>query len=188
MNNPFTQKEILVIVTAVLADVLGVEANEIAEGNAIANDLGADSLDFVEMNATLEKRLNLSLAKKGALEHANKMSGQPDLFYSNKSGLTSDGVALLEGSLSHYTQLKDGMKMYDIFNLSTVQNVANFCHAIFNYLPTVCPECGHAEARLSVTGKAVCSACSAVLRPLHGDEAEALNIKRYLQEKCLTAA
>lgn len=188
MNNPFAYSEILAIVTDVLANVLGISKDEITEDSAIANDLGADSLDFIDMNATLEKRLNLSLAKKGALEHAGKISGQPELFYNNKTGLTNEGVALLNRSLSQYTQVQAGMTVHDIFHVATVKNIASFCHGLFNYLPNACPECGHQEAKVSTAGKVVCGACSVTLRPSHGDEAEALNITRYLEEKSLHAA
>lgn len=188
MNNPFARGEILTIVSDVLANVLGLPKDEILEDSAIADDLGADSLDFVELNSTLEKRLNLSLPKKSVLDQANKISGQPDLFYISKAGLTSEGVALLEHSMSQYTQLKSGGMAYDIFNVTAVKNVANLCHALFDYLPSVCPECGHHEAKLSAAGKVVCGACSVALRPLQGDEAQALSIAQYLKERALTTA
>ena len=186
MNNPFTHSEILDIVSGVLASVLGLTTNEIDENSAIADDLGADSLDFVELNATLEKRLNLSLPKKSVLEQAGKISGQLDLFH-NKQGLTAEGVALLKDSLSQYAQLNTGMTVHDIFNVTTVKNVANLCHGLFNYLPISCPECGHQEATLSAAGKAVCGSCSAALRPRHGDEAQAMSTAQYLEEKSLKA-
>lgn len=188
MNNPFTHEEMLAIVTDVLANVLGLATDDISEDSAIADDLGADSLDFVDLNATLEKRLNLALAKKGALDHAEKIAGRQDLFYNTRTGLTEEGVALLRNSLSRYTQLEAGMTVHDIFNVTTVKNVANLCHALFDYLPPSCPDCGHAEATISAAGKVVCSACSGALRPLHGDEAQVLSISRYLEEKSLKAA
>ncbi|HEY0844125.1 MAG TPA: phosphopantetheine-binding protein [Noviherbaspirillum sp.] len=188
MNNPFTPAEMVTTVTDVLATVLGLTPEEISEDSAIADDLGADSLDFVDLNATLEKRLNIALAKKGALGHAEKISGRQDLFYNAKTGLTAEGVELLKNSLSQYTQLQTGMTVHDIFNLTTVKNVANLCHALFDYLPSACPECGHQEAKLSAAGKVVCGGCSAGLRPVHGDEAQVLSISQYLQEKSLKAA
>lgn len=187
MNNPFSHAEILDIVSGVLANVLGLAPDDIDVNSAIADDLGADSLDFVEMNATLEKRLNLSLPKKSTLEQAGRLVGQADLFY-NKQGLTPEGVDLLRHSLSQYVHLKPGMTMHDIFNATTVMNVANLCHALLNHLPAACPECGHQEARLSAAGKAVCGACSAPLRPRHGDEADVLISTSYLEEKSLKTA
>jgi ribosomal protein S27E len=73
------------------------------------------------------------------------------------------------------------MTVHDVFNMTTVGNITSLCLNLFNYLPDTCPECGHAEAVLSAAGKTVCGSCSATLRPLQGDEADELHIKRYLE-------
>lgn len=187
MKNPFTPSEIQIAVTSVLSGVLGIKQDEIDGNSAIVDDLGADSLDFVELNSSLEKKLNLSLPKKGTLYQAGKINGQPEQFYDNKRGLTEDGLALLENSLSKYKQLAVGMTMHDIFNATTVNNLANLCHGLLNFLPAVCPECGHGEAKVSAAGKVVCAACSVALRPLHGDDADSLCVTGYLAKELVKA-
>lgn len=181
MKNPMTHEYFLTEITQMLADVLGLEPDEIAPESEMVNDLGAESLDFVEFNANLEKRFNFALPKKGALLQAGKISGSPELFYSAKTGLTPDGVELLKHSLSHYTHLKAGVTISTIFNSTRVVNIASLCHSIFtHYLPGSCPDCGHTHARLSPQGKLVCDQCSTPVRPLHGDEAEEQGLRKYL--------
>ena len=180
MKNPYIQNEVLAVVTNILAGILGVEQDEITAESKIVDDLGADSLDYIELNTNLEKQLNLSLPKKGTLVQADKISATPELFYSNKSGLTDKGLALLENSLSGYKQLAVGMTLYDIFNLTTVNNLANLCHGLFNHLPETCPECGHNAAKISAARKVICERCSVALRPVEGNEAEERHVKAYL--------
>ena len=180
MENPFPNSKILQLVKDTLSRVLGIPASEIRDDNSMVNELGAESLDFVELNSLIEKTLNLTLPTKSVLDHAGKISGHPERFYSNKQGLTDEGVSLLEHSPYRYQKIVAGTNAYDIFNASAVQNLANMCHAILNHLPSACPDCGHHAAMISSAGKPICAACSATLHPLHGDEVLALSVSRYL--------
>jgi acyl carrier protein len=188
MNNPYTAADMHTIVNGVLAGVLGVDKADIRVDSAIVDDFGADSLDFVEFNTTLEKKLNMSMPKKGPLSQAGKATGTPELFYSGRTGLTPEGVDLLKNSLSQYTQLKTGMTVHDVFNQTTVGNISSLCLNLFNHLPDACPECGHGEAVVSAAGKVVCGSCSASLRPLQGDEADERHIGQYLATNALQSA
>ena len=188
MNNPYTKEGMQSIVNGVLSGVLGVDKGDIAVDSAIVDDFGADSLDFVEFNTTLEKKLNMSMPKKGPLSQAGKATGTPELFYSSRTGLTEEGVELLRNSLSQYTQLTTGMTVHDVFNMTTVGNIASLCYNLFNHLPASCPECGHGEAVISAAGKVVCGSCSATVRPLQGDEADERHIRQYLETSVAQAA
>ena len=45
-----------------------------------------------------------------------------------------------------------------------------------------CPECGHTQANIGTNGKAVCGSCASILKPLSGDEAMSLDIRRIIHE------
>jgi acyl carrier protein len=173
MKSPINYEYLLAEITQMLADVLGVEADEISPRSRLVNDLGAESLDFVEFNANIEKRFNLTLPKKSALQCVNKIHDTPALFYGAQTGLTAEGVELLENCLSHYTHLHAGMSTTEIFSETRVENIANLCFSLFNeFLPKVCPSCGHSSASISPQGKLLCDDCFSPVRPLNGDEAE----------------
>ena len=53
--------EIAQKVTQIIIDKLGVEESEIADGASFTNDLGADSLDTVELIMEFEKEFNISI-------------------------------------------------------------------------------------------------------------------------------
>lgn len=48
-------------VTAIIVDKLGVDASEVNEGASFTNDLGADSLDTVELIMEFEKEFNIAI-------------------------------------------------------------------------------------------------------------------------------
>ena len=54
-------KEIVEKVKAIIVDKLGVEPSEVTETANFTNDLGADSLDTVELMMEFEKTFNLSI-------------------------------------------------------------------------------------------------------------------------------
>lgn len=48
-------------VIAIIVDKLGVEEKEVTEGASFTNDLGADSLDTVELIMEFEKEFNIAI-------------------------------------------------------------------------------------------------------------------------------
>lgn len=53
-------------VTNIIVDKLGVEASEVTPEASFANDLGADSLDTVELIMEFEKEFNISIPDEAA--------------------------------------------------------------------------------------------------------------------------
>ena len=53
-------------ITEIIVDKLGVEQNEVTPEASFANDLGADSLDTVELIMEFEKVFNLSIPDEAA--------------------------------------------------------------------------------------------------------------------------
>ena len=53
-------------VNAIIVDKLGVEESEISAGASFTNDLGADSLDTVELIMEFEKEFNIAIPDEQA--------------------------------------------------------------------------------------------------------------------------
>lgn len=58
--------EIAEKVNAIIVDKLGVESSEVTKEASFANDLGADSLDTVELIMEFEKEFNISIPDEAA--------------------------------------------------------------------------------------------------------------------------
>ena len=53
-------------VTSIIVDKLGVDAGEVTSGASFINDLGADSLDTVELIMEFEKEFDISIPDEDA--------------------------------------------------------------------------------------------------------------------------
>ena len=53
-------------VVGIIVDKLGVEESEVTDAASFANDLGADSLDTVELIMEFEKEFNISIPDEAA--------------------------------------------------------------------------------------------------------------------------
>jgi acyl carrier protein len=53
-------------VIGIIVDKLGVEESEVTDAASFANDLGADSLDTVELIMEFEKEFNISIPDEAA--------------------------------------------------------------------------------------------------------------------------
>lgn len=71
-------------VTAIIVDKLGVDASEVTPEASFTNDLGADSLDTVELIMEFEKEFNIAIPD----DQAEKIStvGQAIEYISNNLG------------------------------------------------------------------------------------------------------
>ena len=57
----FKMSEITTKVKSIIVDKLGVDANEVNNDSSFTNDLGADSLDTVELIMEFEKEFNIAI-------------------------------------------------------------------------------------------------------------------------------
>lgn len=170
MNNPLDLESVITSTREILAQLLVMDANEIEDDSSIVEDLGADSLDIVDLSFQLGRQYGCTLPKTSVLDHAVEAFGDISEFVA-EGRLTAAGKALLENSLSAYApnQLTVGMRPAEVFAATTVRNWAQQCCNVFNYLPETCPDCGGHAAVLNDRQQVVCGACSARLAPLDGD-------------------
>jgi acyl carrier protein len=177
VNNPFAEADLIAVVQRTLVSVLGCTPDEVAADVAIANDLDADSLDFVELRFNLEKQLGIVLPQKSVLDHLVVVLGDESQVYAN-GGLTELAAHTLRESFFNYSsdQVSAGMLPHEVMGCATVRNWANLCKGILDGLPARCADCGQDQAEVSPSGKPVCAACGAPQKARTGDDAVAASI------------
>ena len=65
-QNHLSMSDIATRVKAIIVDKLGVDENEVTAEASFTNDLGADSLDTVELIMEFEKEFNLAIPDEAA--------------------------------------------------------------------------------------------------------------------------
>src|SRR5271170_4226584 len=104
-----TKDEIYTKVQAVLVDCLGVDADEVTPTASLREDLGAESIDFLDISFRLEKTFTTDPANPFKIPRGELFpeSFDPSLLAENK--LTDSGLAEVHRRLPHadLTQLKE---------------------------------------------------------------------------------
>jgi acyl carrier protein len=106
-----------------LVDALGVDAEEVVEGATLTDDLGAESIDFLDIVFRLEKTFGIKIPR-GDLFPDNLLSS-PE--YVQDGRLTENGMAMLKEKLPYadFSRLKD-QNVADLPNLFTVGMIVNY--------------------------------------------------------------
>lgn len=116
-------------VREIIADVLVIDESEIAQDSRLIADLGAESIDFLDLVFQLEKEYSIKIPR-GQLEKNARGDLAEDEF--EKGGvLTTDGMQALKNYLSEVPEahFKANMKVNEIPMLFTVET---FCKLIVN--------------------------------------------------------
>lgn len=121
-----SRDEILEQVTEVLVDALGVDDDEVTLQATLMGDLGAESIDFLDVVFRLEKAFDIKIARE-ELFPADALMNDADLIGDDQK-LTDKGMALLKEKMAH-TDLTEFEKNPDINKLGdlfTVGSIVNF--------------------------------------------------------------
>ncbi len=118
-----TRQEILENVKETLVDALGVDEDEVTEDATLTSDLGAESIDFLDIVFRLEKTFDIKIPR-GEL-FPEDILNNPDYVANGK--MTEEGLAKLKSSMPHadFSEFEadpDVNKMPELFTVRTIIN------------------------------------------------------------------
>jgi acyl carrier protein len=113
-----TQDEIFEKVQATLVDALGVEEDDVTRGATLQGDLGAESIDFLDIVFRLERNFGIKIPR-GELFPENVVS-DPEMIHNGK--LTTKGLDELKSrmpyaDLSEFADDPDVEKIGDLYTV-----------------------------------------------------------------------
>ena len=120
-----TEAEVLAGVRACVAQALGVPAEEIQPQQRLTGDLGADSLDLLDLTFQLEKRFQVKISPRDIEKRGRaKLNGQP---WDVDGVLTSGALAEVRAALPEVPaeELPDGLKTDALPRAFRVQTFVN---------------------------------------------------------------
>src|SRR5438067_13752610 len=118
-----SREEIYTKVQTVLVDALGVDEDEVKPDAIIKDDLGAESIDFLDISFRLEKAFGIKIGKG---EMMPDMQADPTLV---KDGVvTPAGIALLKEKMrsNNFPEFEKDPKLDHMSKLFTVDTIVNF--------------------------------------------------------------
>ena len=118
---PMTEDEVFEKVKETLVDALGVDEEEVTAEATLTGDLGAESIDFLDIVFRLEKTFNIKIPR-GEL-FPDGIFNNPEFVKDGK--LTASGLAQLKTSMPHvdfteFEQDPDINKMASLFKVQTI--------------------------------------------------------------------
>jgi len=123
----FSREEIMVKVREALVDALGVDEDEVLPGARIGADLGAESIDYLDIVFRLEKAFNIKIPR-GDLFPDNILTSEE--FVQNKK-LTEKGLAELKARMpfADLKKFEQNPNVDDIADLFTVNMIVSYVEA-----------------------------------------------------------
>jgi len=119
-----SRDEIYGEVKEVLVDALGLDDDEVTESATLMGDLGAESIDFLDIVFRLEKSFGIKIPRE-ELFPAESLMNNPE--YVSNGKLTDRGMAELKAKMPHtdvlaFQEDPDINKMPDLFTVAAVVN------------------------------------------------------------------
>ncbi|MFA5251865.1 MAG: acyl carrier protein [Phycisphaerae bacterium] len=119
-----SRDEIFQEVQEVLVDALGVDNDEVTAGATLMGDLGAESIDFLDIVFRLEKAFGIKIQRE-ELFPAESLMSNPQFISNGK--LTGAGLAELREKMPHtdittFENDPDINKLGDLFTVGAIVN------------------------------------------------------------------
>lgn len=116
--------EILATVTEVMVDALGVDPEDVTGEASLVADLGAESIDFLDIIFRLEKAFNVKVPREELFPE--NLTGNPNFV---KDGvLTPEGVATLKAKMPYadMSKFEADPKVSSLVDLFTVGMIVRY--------------------------------------------------------------
>ncbi|MEL6741549.1 MAG: acyl carrier protein [Planctomycetota bacterium] len=120
-----TREEILSNVREVLVDALAVDDEDVTEDATLIGDLGAESIDMLDISFKLEQAFDFKI-EQGELFPEN-VAQDPE--YVQEGKVTDKGLAELKAKMPHvdFTKLEADRSVTKVADILTVGTLVNFC-------------------------------------------------------------
>lgn len=121
-----TRDEIQTKVTKVLVDALGVDEDEVTPTAVIRDDLGAESIDFLDIMFRLEKEFGIKIPKGEMMP--DNLATNPEFVQNGK--LTPAGLEIIRTNMPHaaaeFEAFKANPELESMSKLFTVNSIVNY--------------------------------------------------------------
>lgn len=122
--------EVFEKVQTVLEDALGVDPDEVTPEATLGPDLGAESIDFLDISFRLEKEFGIKI-DQSELTPSDVLN---DAKYVQDGKLTDEGIAELKAKMPHadLTELDKSRSVEDFGKVFTVDAIVKFVETKLN--------------------------------------------------------
>ncbi len=118
------RNEIFEKIKEVLVDALGVDDEDVTEAARLQADLGAESIDYLDISFKLEQAFGIKIGQGELFPDGSAQNAG----FVKDGKITAEGVALLKGKLPHvdFSQWEKDPQISKVGHLFTVGVLVNF--------------------------------------------------------------
>ncbi len=143
--NSYSDGEILAKVEEIIADILATESNGISANSSLIDDLGMESIDFLDLAIRLEETFDVFVPRRPPLQRMTAVFGREKLAQEGK--LTQLSARLLKLALPEVDQgrIYEGMMEEEVPSLMTPHTYVNVVKQgleLAHWQPKECQKCG----------------------------------------------
>ncbi len=143
--NSYSEEKILAQVKEIIEDILQVATDGISANSSLIDDLGMESIDFLDLDIRLEETFNIFVPRRPPLQRMAAAFGRGKLVQEGK--ITQIGVKLLKLVLPEVDQnrIYEGIAEGDVLSLITPQTYVNIVKRgleLARWQPEQCQKCG----------------------------------------------
>jgi acyl carrier protein len=173
------ESEVLERFAAIVASSLRIDRARVTP-DAYLSDLGAESLDLLEISMAIEDDFGVQMPQKDILNVAQEVCGQDVLVQEGR--LTEEGVRFLQRrTLDGEGSFTAGMPVSEVYrSFQRVGTWVRMIHGLLPHLATSCPSCGAALGK-AVAGRQTCSSCAAHVDLPAGDDLNRRWVEEYFR-------
>jgi acyl carrier protein len=126
-----TREQILQEIQGVLVDALGVDDDEVTPDATLMADLGAESIDFLDIVFRMEKAFGIKIPREELFPAESLLSNSE---YVSNGKLTHKGIEELKKRMPHsdLTEFVEDPSVNKIGDLFTVESLVNFVDGKLN--------------------------------------------------------
>ncbi|MCE5333010.1 MAG: phosphopantetheine-binding protein [Desulfobacteraceae bacterium] len=165
------EQKILEEVRKTVAEGLNIKQLErVRPESSLMRDLGAESLDFLDIDYRLEQAFGIRLARHSVVEHMEEMFGE-------ESAIDSDGKLTEKAAKVFNLRFKDsgqevraGMDMDSLPAMVTVRSLCDGVMNLLDTLPEACTGCGGKEWKIKGGVLVQCASCGEPASYADGDD------------------
>ncbi|SPF41986.1 hypothetical protein SBDP1_370004 [Syntrophobacter sp. SbD1] len=169
-QNLIPEQRVLEEVTKAIAEGIDIHPAIIKPESSLMKDLGAESLDFLDINYRLEQSFGIKMARRSVLDHMEELFGE-------ESAIDSDGK--LTGKAAEVLsmrydgaglQIQAGMDMDELPSMVTVSSIVEVVMNLLDTLPDKCVNCGAGNWSLQEETRIQCGSCNEAASFTSGDD------------------
>jgi acyl carrier protein len=165
-----TEQKVFDELKKAIVETLRVDEKTIQPESSLIKDLGAESLDFLDINYRLEQAFGIKMARHFVLEHIEEMFGEGTAI-DEDGKLTEKAIELLKVRFGgNMPDLHSGMDMDEVPAFITVQSIAQGVLDILNSLSEKCTDCGNSAWNSGDGTRIACGSCGESATFTNGDD------------------